>query len=203
MMLLKRFVFFLIIVFSTGHLFAQRDAGDTLLVHRPRYVGFFFGRIQYAQASHSLYDAAPSAYLGNQIIKVTVGDAYHGGMFFTFPFLHKMEWDLGAGVFSFARERVWAEVTQVTPGFDPHVVAYRTWHDPTRLTVAEFRSYFSCEVEQHDDYSILIGAGGWIATQTMVGSYSPGTVGLEGNVTGYYRFHNKTFVQMHLSAGWM
>jgi hypothetical protein len=203
MKLLRRLYLFFMLIFYSGILFAQRDAGDTLLLQRPRYVGIFIGRIQFAGALSPIYDGVPNAYLGKQALKVTVGDALHAGLFFTFPFLHKMEWDLGAGVFSFNRQTVWADVTKITPGTDPQIVAYHTWTDPKKITVMEFRSYFSGELIRADDYAILAGGGGWIATQRMPGSFNPGSVGIEANFTGYYRVHEKTFMQVHLSPGWM
>jgi hypothetical protein len=204
MKLLKRLCFFLPLIFLTADLFAQRDAGDTLLVNRPRYFGIFLGRLQFSQAPHAIYDASPLPFTGqNQTIKVTVKDAFHGGLFFTFPFLHRMEWEGGFGVFSFQRDRVMAEVTQITPGSDPQVLAYHTWHDYKNLTVVEFRSYFSVELMRQENYAVLIGAGGWLATNSMPYSLNPGSVGVEGNVTGYYRIHEKSFVQIHLSPGWM
>ena len=203
-MKLSRRLYFFLLLFLSANLFAQRDAGDTLLVNRPRYFGIFIGRLQYAQALHSVYDATPLPFTSQpQIIKVDVGDAMQGGLFFTFPFLHRMEWEGGMGVFSFQRDRVMAEVTQVTPGYDPHILAYHTWHDHKNLTVAEFRSYFSVEIIRREDFAFLAGAGGWLATNSMPASLNPGSVGAEGDLTGYYQVHEKTFMQVHISPGWM
>lgn len=203
MKLLPRFCLLFVFSITAANLFAQRDPSDTLLIHRPRYVGIFIGRIQYAAALHAIYDEAPQAYLGKQTIKVTVGDAFHAGAFFTFPFLHRMEWDAGAGVFSFQRKTVWADVTKISNGYDPQVLAYHSWTDPKRITVMEFRSYFSCEITRTDEYAVLFGAGGWLATQRMPTNFSPGSVGIEANFTGYYRVHEKSYVQIHISPGWM
>jgi hypothetical protein len=203
MKLLKRLCILLFLLIANENLSAQRDPGDTLLIHRPKYFGIFFGRIQFAGAPHPIYDEVPQAYLGKQAIKVTVTDALHTGLFFTFPFLHRMEWDAGVGVFSFQRKTIWADVTRITPGYNPQVLDYHTWSDPKPITVMEFRSYFSCELIRTENYAVLAGGGGWLATQRMPSSLNPGSAGFEANFTGYYRFHKKSFVQIHLSPGWM
>src|SRR5689334_22521325 len=74
---LKKILLLLIII--PGALFAQRDAGDTLLIKRPQYLGIFIGRLQYAGPDHYLYQHDPIAILGiDQVLKLTVGNAIHG-----------------------------------------------------------------------------------------------------------------------------
>ncbi len=192
-----------ILIFSSANLFAQkRDAGDTLLIKRVRYLGLFVGTLQYMQ-ENVLYEHIHSIEIGPEVIKLQVGNAFQGGLFFTYPFLHKMEWDAGFGVFSFNRKKIWEDVTALSNGNDPHIVSSHTWIDNRKLIVTEVRSYFSYYLIQRDNYSFLIGAGGWLASNRMETYLNPGSIGVEGNITAYYRYNKKSCVQIHLSPGWM
>jgi hypothetical protein len=193
--------FFLFVAFDLA---AQREGDDTLLIKRPQYIGVFIGRLQYTGAPHYLFESQPQAILGiTQVLKLRVDDAMHAGFFFTYPFLHRMEWDAGLGVFSFQRQKVFAEVTSLSTGYSNSIVSMHTWIDNKSLTVLEFRSHFSVQLIQRDNYSILLGAGGWLATQRMEPFLNPGSVGVEGNITAYYRYNKQSFVQIHLSPGVM
>lgn len=200
-MSLKKIILFLLIL--PGTLIAQRDAGDTLLIKRPQYLGIFFGRLQYTGADHNLYDKNPVAIIGiEQVLNLTVSNALHGGIFFTYPFLHRMEWDMGLGVFSFKRHKVRAEVTNISPTTGD-IISMHTWNDNRSLVVCEFKSHFSIKLIDREKYSFLLGAGGWLASQRMEPYLNPGTVGVEGNITAYYCYNKKSFLQVHVSPGWM
>ncbi|CAN5157276.1 hypothetical protein BH09BAC5_BH09BAC5_26740 [soil metagenome] len=194
----------LFIVFSSTSVFSQRDAGDTLLMKRPQYFGVFVGRLQYMAAPHYLYEAQPIAELGiSQVIQLKVEDAMHAGFFFTFPFLHRMEWDMGFGVFSFKRQKVIAEVTSISSGYSNSIISMHTWIDNRSLVVTEYKSHFSVVAIQHENYSLCFGAGGWLASQRMEAKLNPGSVGVEANITAYYHYNKSSFVQIHVSPGWM
>jgi hypothetical protein len=198
---LKKIILLLLVI--PGMLSAQRDAGDTLLIKRPQYLGIFIGRLQYAGPEHDLYRSDPVAILGiDQVLKLTVGNAIHGGIFFTYPFLHRMEWDMGFGVLSFERHKVRAKVTNISPSTGD-IISMHTWNDNKNLIVAEFRSHFSVIVSEREKYSFLVGAGGWLASQRMEPYLNPGSVGVEGNFTVYYNYNKKSFAQVHVSPGWM
>jgi hypothetical protein len=199
---LRLSVIFLFLFFATGAM-AQRDAGDTLLLKRPMYFGLFFGTLQNVEARHYLYEAPHSMVVGPEVIKLQVGNAVQAGFFFTHPFLHKMEWDIGFGVFSFQRQTTWEDYEAISTGISPHVVSSSTWIDNKKLVVTEVRSYFSYDLIQKENYSLLLGAGGWLASNTMKAAYNPGSVGVEGNITAYYNYNKKSYVQIHLSPGWM
>ncbi|HET6989985.1 MAG TPA: hypothetical protein VFJ43_01625 [Bacteroidia bacterium] len=198
-----RLLILFLFVFSSEILSAQRDPGDTLLLKRPRYFGLFVGTLQNVEAAHYLYNEPHTMNLGTQVIKLQVGNAFQGGFFFTYPFLHKMEWDAGFGVFSFQRRTVYEDVTSISTGNDPHILSMHTWIDNKKLVVTDVRSYFSYDLVQRDDYSILFGAGGWLASNRMKTEYNPGSIGIEGNISAYYRYNNKSYVQVHFSPGWM
>ncbi len=182
----------------------QRDAGDTLLIKRPRYVGLFGGTLQLTQAEHFLYNEQHTLEIGTQVLQLKVGNAVQGGFFFTYPFLHKMEWDAGFGVFSFKRQTRLEDVTALSSaGPTPQIISSHSWNENKNLVVTELRSYFSYDLIQRDNYSFLIGAGGWLASQRMKAAFNPGSAGVEGNITAYYRYNKKSYVQIHLSPGWM
>src|ERR1041385_4340833 len=167
----------LLLLLFPAALFAQRDAGDTLLIKRPQYLGIFIGRLQYAGPDHYLYQKDPVAILGiDQVLKLTVGNAVHAGIFFTYPFLHRMEWDMGFGVFSFERHKVKAKVTDISPTTGD-IISMHTWNDNRNLVVAEFKSHFSVLLFEREKYSFLLGAGGWLASQRMETHLNPGSVG--------------------------
>ncbi len=184
--------------------FSQRDEGDTLLVQRPQYFGIFLGRLQFMEANHVLYQAEVQPVLGEkQVTRLTVGDAMHAGIFFTFPFLHRMEWDLGFGVFSFKRQKEYAEVTALSNNYSNTIVSMHTIIDNKNLVVTELKSHFSVQIIQRDNYGIYMGAGGWLASQLMEPKLNPGSLGLEANLTGYYRYGKSSFAQIHISPGVM
>lgn len=193
----------LLSLFVGGSLLAQKIDNDTTLIKRPRYFGLFFGTLQFTQADHFLYQAEPQIMIDDQVLQLKVEDAIQGGFFFTHPFLNRMEWDLGFGVFSFKRETKWMRVTAVSTGPTPMILSSQTWTNKKNLVVTELRSHFSYNLIQRDNYSILFGAGGWLASNTMKAAYNPGSVGVEGNITAYYRYNKKSYVQVHLSPGWM
>lgn len=203
MKVLFRFLLISLLIFVSSSLFAQRDASDTLLIKRPRYLGLFFGTLQYMQAEQFLVDRPHDLELGPEVIKLKVENAFQLGFFFTHPFLHKMEWDVGFGVFSFKRQKIWEDVTALSTSNTPYIVSSHTWIDNKNLTVTEVRSYWSYNFLQRDNYSILIGAGGWLASNRMEAAQNPGSYGVEGNITAYYRYNKKSHVQIHLSPGWM
>jgi hypothetical protein len=198
-----RFLIIFLFVFIATNLFAQRDAGDTLLLKRPRYFGLFIGTLQNVEAKHYLFEQNHAMFIGPEITKLQVGNAIQGGLFFTYPFLHKMDWEMGFGVFSFQRQTTWEDYTSISTGPDPHVISSHTWIDNKPIVVTEVRTHFSYDLILRDNYSLLLGAGGWIASNRMPSTFNPGSVGLEGNVTAYYRYNEKSFVQIHFSPGWM
>lgn len=185
------------------HISAQ-DAQDTSLIKRPQYFGIFLGRLQFVEASQYLFETNVQPIVGiEQVLRLTVGDAMHAGIFFTYPFLRRMEWDAGFGVFSFKRQKVIAKVTNVSSDASNTILSMQSWIDNKNLVVAELRSHFSIIAAQRENYSILFGAGGWLAANNMQSELNPGNVGVEANITAYYRYHNKSFVQLHLSPGVM
>lgn len=201
---MNRSVIFLILLLSSVDVFCQQEERDTSLIKRPQYFGIFVGRLQFTGADHYLYEAQPQAVLGiTQVLKLSVGDAMHAGIFFTYPFLRRMEWDAGFGVFSFRRQKVLAEVTNVSNGFSNSIVSMHTWIDNKSLVVTEFKSHFSINLIQRDNFSLLIGAGGWLASNSMKYYLNPGNVGVEANMTTYYRYNKNSFVQLHVSPGVM
>ncbi|MDQ3108764.1 MAG: hypothetical protein M3R17_02625 [Bacteroidota bacterium] len=190
------------LLFITTAVSAQQD--DTTLIKRPQYFGIFVGRLQFTAPDHYLFQAHPKATLGiQQVLKLTVGDAMHAGLFFTYPFMRRMEWDAGFGVFAFQRQKIIAEVTDVSTGPSNNIVSMHTWIDNRSLIVTEFRSHFSVILIQREKYSVLLGAGGWLASNRMESYLNPGSVGVEGNITAYYRYHKSSFVQLHVSPGIM
>jgi hypothetical protein len=191
-------VLFLLLVTAA---FAQED---TTLIKRPQYFGIFVGRLQFVTPDHSLYESEPKPVVGiQQVLRLEVGDAMHAGIFFTYPFMRRMEWDAGFGVFSFQRQKIMAEVTNVTGGTNNTIVSMHTWINNKSLVVTEFRTHFSVILLQRDNYSILLGAGGWLASNRMESKLNPGSIGVEGNVTAYCRYHKNSFVQLHISPGVM
>lgn len=184
-------------------IFAQGDS-DTTLIKRQQYFGIFIGRLQYTQASNYLFETDVKPMVGvQQVLKLTVGNAMHAGIFFTYPFQKRMEWDAGFGVFSFQRQKLIAEVTNVSSNTSNSIVSMHTWIDNKNLVVAKVRSHFSVIVSQRENYSLLFGAGGWLAANNMQSELNPGNIGIEANITAYYRYHKNSFVQMHLSPGVM
>ncbi len=201
---LTRFLLFLILLLIFPAAVFAQEGSDTTLIKRPQYFGIFIGRLQFTEASHYLYQGEPKAIIGvQQVIRLTVGDAMHAGLFFTYPFMKRMEWDAGFGVFSFRRQKVIAEVTNVSTGYSNSIVSMHTWIDNRNLVVTEFKSHFSIIITQRDNYSLLFGAGGWLASNSMESKLNPGSVGVEVNFTGYYRYHKNSFVQLHVSPGVM
>ncbi|MBI3512237.1 MAG: hypothetical protein HY064_16375 [Bacteroidetes bacterium] len=204
----KIFFLFFIFIFSVIYVQAQRDPGDTLIVKRPVWVGIYVGFLQYTQATPMLINRAPRPDLLPQTIRYGIGDAVHGGVFLTYPFLHKMQWEIGGGLSSFHRFNEIATVTSVSSGNQPVVLAYHTSVYHQYLTVGEFRSYFSGEVVMHDNFTLLLGAGGWVAggklNQTLSGmEANPGTIGIELSVSAYYFLFRSSYVQVHINPGWM
>ncbi len=202
---MKGVYFFLLVICGliSTNVIAQHDEGDTVLVKRAMYFGFFAGRLQFMEAEHFLYDQPHGMSLGPEVIKVQVGNAIQGGIFFTYPFLYKMEWDAGFGVFGFQRQTIWQDVSAISTTSPSSIISSSTWIDKKNLTVTEVRSHFSYNIIQRANFSLLIGAGGWLASNSMKAAFNPGSVGMEGNVTAYYLFNKKSFVQIHLSPGYM
>ncbi len=201
---LTRFFLFIILLLIVPEAILAQEGTDTTLIKRPQYFGIFIGRLQFAEANHYLFETQVQPVVGiQQVLKLTVGNATHAGIFFTYPFLRRMEWDAGLGVFSFKRQKEIAEVTEVSTNTSNSIVSMHTWIDNKSLVVAELRSHFSIIVTQRDNFSLLFGAGGWLAANNMQAELNPGSVGVEANITGYYRYHKNSFVQLHVSPGVM
>jgi hypothetical protein len=76
-----------------------------------------------------------------------------------------------------------------------------SWEDNRYLFVSEIKTHFSFQVVQRDNFGMLVGAGGWLAANRMPAYMNPGAIGVETNLTTYFRLHKKSFLQLHVSPG--
>lgn len=201
---MKRFIFYsLLVPFLPQEMVAQ-EIQDTTLVKRPQYFGVFVGGLMSLGPSKYIYESSPSPVIGlNQVTKLEIRNAIQAGIFFTYPFLRRMEWDAGVGVFNFNRERTLTEVTELSNDTPRAIASMHSWREDEIIIIWELKTHFSVLLVQHDNFSILAGAGGWLTAHRPEPWLNPGILGVEGNITAYCKLRRKSFLQLHVSPGVM